>query len=91
MPDSNIGGRRKQNIKNQLFIIYAIINSVKNGFKDTVDFQIYDIEKAFDALWLEDTMNMNNLVDTLPLDSQDEQIAPIFEGNCYNQVFINTV
>ena len=89
MSDYNIGGRRNQNIKNHLFIIYGIINSVINGGENPVDIQIYDIEKAFDALWLEDTMN--DLVDTLPQGSQDDKIALIFEANKHNQVAINTV
>ena len=79
---------KKQNIRNHLFIIYGIVNSVFNGGEDPVDLQIYDIEKAFDALWLEDSMN--NMVDTLPLDSQDDKIALIYEGNRYNQVAVNT-
>ena len=30
MSDSNIGARRKKNIKNHLFVVYGIINSVLN-------------------------------------------------------------
>ena len=31
MSDSNIGARKKRNIKNHLFIIHVIINSLVNG------------------------------------------------------------
>ena len=55
MSDSNIGARRGRNIKNHLF--YGIINSVIRGKEDCINIQIYDIEKAFDGLWLQDCMN----------------------------------
>ena len=57
MSDSNIGGRRGKNIKNHLFIIYGIINSVLVEEKSCIDIQIYDIVKAFDRLWLEEYMH----------------------------------
>jgi hypothetical protein len=75
------------NIKNHLFIIYGIMNPLIRGEDDPVDIQIYDIEKAFDALWLEDTMN--DLVDTIPRSSQDDKIAMIYEANKSNLVAIN--
>ena len=57
MSDSNVGARKAKNIKNHLFIIYAIINSVLKGESESVDIQVYDLVKAFDVLWLEDSMN----------------------------------
>ena len=88
MSDSNIGGRRKKNIKNHLFIIHGIINAVLKGEDPPVDIQVYDIEKAFDALWLEDSMN--DLVDTIPEVHHDDKLALLYEGNRNNQVAINT-
>ena len=57
MSDSNIGARKDRNIKNHLFIIYGITNSVVRGKEECIDIQIYDIEKAFDGLWLEECLN----------------------------------
>ena len=88
MSDSNIGGRKNMNIKNHLFIIYGIMNNVVNGKEGPIDIQVYDLEKAFDALWLEDSMN--DLVDSLPASSQDDKVALIFEANRSNKVAINT-
>ena len=42
MTDSNIGARKKRNIRNHLFILYGIINSVLKG-ESCVDIQIYDL------------------------------------------------
>ena len=56
MSDSNVGGRRKRNIRDNLFVIYAIINdAIKN--KKSIDIQFYDIAKCFDAMWAEESMN----------------------------------
>ena len=57
MTDSNIGARRDRNIRNHRMIIYGIMNSVIRGGEECVDLQIYDLEKAFDSLWLEDCSN----------------------------------
>ena len=88
MSDSNIGARRGKSIKNHLFIIYAIINSVLVEEKSCIDIQIYDLVKAFDRLWLEDCMN--DLYDSLPSEHRDDQLALIYEGNSFNKVAVNT-
>ena len=88
MSDSNIGGRKKRNIKNHLFMIYGIINSVVNGTEDCIDIQIYDIEKAFDGLWLEDCLN--DLYDTVPAANKDDKLALLYQSNKINKVAVNT-
>ena len=57
MSDSNIGARKAQNVRNHLFIIYGIINSVVKGKDESVHLDIYDLVKAFDSLDLEETEN----------------------------------
>ena len=57
MSASNIGARKGRNIKNHLFIIYGIINSVVNGNEDPIDLQVYDLVACFDSLWLDDCLN----------------------------------
>ena len=88
MSDSNIGGRKNKNIKNHLFIIYGIINAVVKGEAKPIDIQIYDIKKAFDALWLEESLN--DLADTIPKDKQNDKLALLYEANRRNLVAINT-
>lgn len=56
MSDSNIGAQKNKNIKNHLFVIYGMINSVINGNAECIDIMIYDIVQCFDALWVEDCM-----------------------------------
>ena len=88
MSDSNIGARKRRNIRNHLFVIYGIINSVIQGEAGCVDIQIYDLVQAFDALWLEDCLN--DVYDALPQDKRDDKLALLYEINNHNKVAINT-
>ena len=88
MSDSNIGARRGQNIRNHLFIVYGIINSVLKEEKGCIDLQIYDLIKAFDSLWLEDCLN--DICESLPEEKLDDKIAMIYESNVKNLVAVNT-
>ena len=88
MSNSNIGARKDRNIRNHLFMVYGAINSVLNGKDDCMDIQIYDVEKCFDALWLEDCMT--DLYDTLPQQARDDRLALVYQLNRENYVAVNT-
>ena len=88
MSDSNVGARKKKNIKNHLFIIYGIINSVLKGESESIDIQIYDLIKAFDVLWLADCMN--GIWDTLPHHARDDRLGLVYQLSRRNMVAINT-
>ena len=88
MSNSNIGARKKRNIKNHLFIIYAIINSVTKSESNCIDIQIYDLVKAFDVLWLQDSMN--DLWDTLPDKAQDDRLGLVYQLSKENLGTVNT-
>ena len=57
MSNFNIGACKNRNIRDHLFVVYGIINSVLNGESDPVDIQIYDYKQCFDSLWLEECLN----------------------------------
>ena len=88
MSDSNIGARRKKNIRNHLFIIYGIINAVIQGQDGCIDIQIYDLIQAFDALWLDDCLN--EIYDSVPANIRDDKIALLYQMNTVNKVSVNT-
>ena len=56
MSDSNVGGRKFRNIRDNLFVIYATINEAIRT-KKSIDVQFYDLSKCFDSMWTEETMN----------------------------------
>ena len=57
LTDSNVGGRKGRGIRDNLFVINAITNSVKNGNEDACDIQVFDVEKCFDSLWVQECVN----------------------------------
>ena len=69
-------------------MIYGIINSVLRGKEDCVDIQIYDIEKAFDGLWLQDCMN--DVFDSISEKNKNDKLALLYLSNQNNEVAVNT-
>ena len=58
MSDSQVGARKRKNIRNHIWIINGIIIDVLNKKnKEPVDLQIFDYKQCFDSLWLEECLN----------------------------------
>ena len=57
MSDSNVGGRKKKNIRNHVSIINGIINDVISGNADLIDVEIIDYRECFDSMWLSESIN----------------------------------
>ena len=88
MSDCNIGSRKNRNIKDHLLIIHGVINSVIRGKEDPIDIQIYDLIKAFDALWLEDCLN--DIYDSASQTNQNDKLSLLYESNKVNKVAVKT-
>ena len=82
MSPSNIGALKHKNIRNHLFILYGIINSVIQGEEKCVDIQIYDVKQCFDALWLEDCMLDMHFA--TPQSQHNDRLALIYKANQEN-------
>ena len=57
LTDSNVGGRKGQNIRDTIFVLNAIINAVKRGKEGPCDITVKDVDKCFDALWVQECIN----------------------------------
>ena len=88
MSDSNIGSHKKRNIKDHLLIMHGVINSVIKGKEEPIDIQVYDLEKAFDALWLEDCLN--DVFDNLSPENQNDKVSLLYESSKVNMVAVKT-
>ena len=58
LSDSNVGGRKGRNVRDNIFVINAILNSITKQNADAHDLQIYDVEKCFDSMWLHECVNV---------------------------------
>ena len=57
LSDSNVGARKSRNVRDNVFVLNAITNSVINGNEKPIDIQVFDVEKYFDSLWLKECIN----------------------------------
>ena len=57
LTDGNVGARKNRNIRDNLFVLNAVINYVINGKEQPVQVQVQDAEKCFDKMWLQATTN----------------------------------
>ena len=56
MSDSNVGARKNRNIRDNLFVLYAVRNEAIQK-KLCIDLHFMDLSKCFDTLWTQETMN----------------------------------
>ena len=85
LTDANVGARKKQNIRDNLFVIYAIINSVINGKEEPIDICPYDVEKCFDGLWTHECIN-----DIYEAGMTNDKLPLLFKMNQNAKVAIKT-
>ena len=57
LSDCNVGDRKERSVRNNIFVLNAIVNSIIKGTKEPHDVQVYNVEKCFDALWLKECIN----------------------------------
>ena len=84
MSDSNVGGRQNRSIRDNLFIVYGILNNAIQN-KINVDLSLYDIAKCFDAQWHAETMN-----DMWDVGLRDDKFAVVSELNRKCNIAIRT-
>ena len=87
LTDCNVGARKNRNIRDNIFVLNAIKNSIVNGDEDPADIQLFDVEKCFDSFWVEEYINdifeaglKNDKLGLLFLENQNANIAIKTEG-----------
>ena len=98
LTDSNVGARKNRNIRDNIFVLNAILNSTKKGNDEALDFQVYDIEKCFDALWLHEVINclyeaglQNDKLPLLFMENNNAQVAVKTNGRISKRVSIQNI
>ena len=85
LTDSNVGARKGRNIRDNIFVLNAVINSVRKGKEEPIDAQLFDIEKCFDALWLSECIN-----DLYDAGVENDNLALLYNSNKNAKVAIKT-
>ena len=85
MSDSQIGARKRKNIRNHIFVLNGIINEAIQTKGKAIDILIYDYRQCFDALWLDECIN-----DLFDAGVKDDELALIYEANKVNKVAVKT-
>ena len=82
LTDGNVGARKHRSVRDNIFVISAITNSVINGDSPAIQVQVMDQKTCFDKLWLEACVNSlyeagidNDKLNMLYIENQNAQIA----------------
>ena len=85
MSSSNIGARKRRNIRDHLFVINAILHDIKENKKASIDLEIYDVRKCFDKMWSSETAN-----DIFDVGVKDDTFVLISNSNKSCQIAVKT-
>ena len=86
MSNSNIGARKKKNIRNHIFIVNTIIHDVLSSkTKEPIDIMVLDYKQMFDSECLFECMN-----DLYEAGVNDNMFALLYEANRENYVAVMT-
>ena len=98
LTDGNVGARKSRNIRDNIFVLGAVTNSVVNGNENPIQIQIQDAVKCFDKLWLEETTNalyeaglQTDMLNLLYLENRRSKVAIKINGNLTNRVAVSHV
>ena len=85
LTDCNVGARKERNIRDNLFVVNAVINAVINGDDEPIDVELYDIKKCFDSLWMKECLN-----DLYEAGLTSSNLNLIYEGNKECMISVKT-
>ena len=85
LSDSNVGARKNRNVRDNIFVLNAITNSVINGNSEPIDIQVFDIEKCFDALWVQECIN-----DVYETGFDNDKLPLLFSENQHAKIAVKT-
>ena len=98
LTDGNVGARKGRNVRDNIFVLGAIVNSVINGKMPPIQISVTDVEKCFDKMWLQATINAlyeagitNDTLNLLYLENKNAQIAIKVNNKLTKRVLVKDV
>ena len=93
-----MGARKNRNIRDNLFVLNAVINSVINGKEQPIQVQVQDAEKCFDKLWLQATTNAlhdaglnSDMLNLLYAENRNAKVAVKVDGQLTRRTSVKNV
>ena len=83
LTDSNVGARKGRNIRDNIFVINAVMNNVAKKKLKNTDITIYDAEKCFDKLWAQECFN-----DVYENGFKNDKLTLLYEENVNAKVAV---
>ena len=98
LTDANVGARKHRSCRDNLFVLGAVSNSVINGQSRPIQVQSMDIQKCFDKLWLEASINalyeaglQHDLLNLLYIENENADIAVKVNNVLTDRFIVNKV
>jgi hypothetical protein len=98
LTDGNVGGRKNRSVRDNIFVISAVINLVTNGSSEAIKVQVMDAEKCFDKLWLQSCINAiheagitNDHLKLLYIENKRAQIAVKINNKLSSRILVEDV
>ena len=98
LTDGNVGARKERSVRDNIFVISAITNSVLNGASRPIQVEVMDVIKCYDKLWLEASINAlyeaglkNYQLNLLYLENKTAQIAVKINNNVSKRIPVKHV
>ena len=98
LTDGNVGGRKSRSVRDNIFVISAVINFVTNGNSEAIQVQVMDAEKCFDKLWLQSCINAlheagitNDHLKLLYIENKNGQIAVKINNKISSRILVRNL
>ena len=85
LTDCNVGSRKGRNVRDNLFVINAVMNEHKKRASGSLDINVYDVAKCFDSLWLSECTN-----DLYDAGLKNDKLNLLYEANKTASIAIKT-
>ena len=87
-----------RNIRDNIFVLNAVMNTHKKKTDEALDLQVYDVEQCFDSLWLKEVISalyeaglQNDKLPLLFLENKTAQVAVKTPGGLSERISINNI
>ena len=98
LTDANVGARKERSVRDNIFVISAVTNSVLNGASRPIQVEVMDVIKCYDKLWLEACINTlyeaglkSDYLNLLYIENETAQIAVKMNNTISRRIHVKHV